>query len=47
MVPEPIVDPTPANPEKGQWFTLFLGFICMGLAVEVVLLARKNQQLAE
>ena len=47
MAADPIVDPTPAKAEKGRWFTVFLGLICMGLAVEVLLLARKNRQLCE
>lgn len=47
MAADPIIDPTPAKGEKGRWFTIFLGLICIGLAVEVLLLVRKNQQLTE
>lgn len=47
MAADPIIDPTPAKAEKGRWFTMFLGLICIGLAVEVLLLVRKNQQLTE
>jgi len=47
MATDPIVNPAPAKAEKGWWFTAFLGLIFMGLAVEVLLLAGKNQRLSE
>jgi len=47
MAADLIVDPTTAMAGTGRWFSAFLGLICLGLAVEVLLLARKGQQLSK